>query len=133
MSDGAREFVIEAFAVWIAGRIREFAALLDPEVAWDLTAHPLPDVPDTGSGRDALLHHLRHYGEGWSDYEATLADAQAIGDDVVCVVRERVSMGGTATVLDRDLVLVWTVAGERLTCLRAFKTREDALAALGGA
>ena len=42
-------------------------------------------------------------------------------------------MRGTDVVLDRRLAIVWTVDGERLTRFRVFKTREDALAALGAA
>jgi ketosteroid isomerase-like protein len=125
------DLVTRAFAFWIDGPRARFVEMLDPEVSWDLTPHPLPDFPDTGSGRDALLHHLRHYAEGWSDYSVELRETHDARDDVVCVLYERVSMGGSDAVLDRHLVLVWTVDGERLTRLRAFPTREAGLAALG--
>ena len=133
MPKGNTDLTREAFAMWQAGRIAEFAAFLDPNVEWDISTHPLPDFPDAGSGRDAFLHHLGEYASGWLDYETSEVEVIEVGDDVVTVVHERATMRGSEVRLDRDIAIVWTVEGERFTRFRVFRTRDEALAALGGA
>jgi ketosteroid isomerase-like protein len=127
------DFVRAAFASWIGGRIDEFRALLDEDLAWDITEHPLPDFPNTGTGREAFLRNLGEYARGWVDYRAELAEAVDAGDDVIAVVHEWARMRDTGVDIDRDLVIVWTVADRRLTRFRVYRTREDALAALASA
>jgi ketosteroid isomerase-like protein len=125
------EIVRAAFAAWSAGRVEEFAGMLDPDLTWDIAAHPLPDFPDRGSGREPFLGHLAGYAAGWVDYEVSQADVIDAGDEVIDVLHERAAMRGTDVVLDRELVVVWTVAGDLLTRFRVFRTRAEALAALG--
>jgi ketosteroid isomerase-like protein len=124
------ELVMRSLDHWRSGRIAEWIETLDPDVEWDITAHPLPDWPKTGRGRDAFVHHVGEYVGGWTGYEPTVKEAIDAGDEVVLILFERARMRGSDTMLDRDLPTVWTVRDGRLALFRAFRTREDAIDAV---
>ena len=102
-------------------------ATIDPDIAWDISAHPLPDFPDRGSGRGAFVRHMADYFAGWTDYEATVQESIDVGDDVVLILHERARMRASDSILDRDLPVVWTVRNGRNVGFRVFKTRAEAL------
>jgi hypothetical protein len=58
----------------------------------------LPDLPDRGNGRDALMRHWADYFVGWNDYESTVAELIDGGDDVVLIVHERARLRGSDVV-----------------------------------
>ena len=122
--------LVEAFEQMMAGEPGPWLALIADDVAWDLSAHPLPDVPDTGSGREAAAALWATYASGWSDYRASVREAIPSDGNVVVVVRERVRMGETEVPLERDLIYVWTVDAGQVTLVRVFKTVEDARRAI---
>jgi ketosteroid isomerase-like protein len=130
MAGGELELVQRAFVPWRAGRMAEFGEFLDPKVSWDVSGHPLPDFPNTGSGADAFLRHMADYQAGWVRYEASEVETFQVGHDVGFVTNERVAMRDSDMTIERTMVVVWTVEGGRLTRFRIFDTRESALAAL---
>ena len=106
--------------------------MIDPNIGWDISTHPLPDVPNLGRGRDALLTDmLATYLAGWNDYSAEVKELIDAGDQVIMVLHETAKMGETNVPLDRDLVQVWTVRDGRLSFLRVFPTKAEALDATG--
>jgi len=121
------ELVRRGFEHWRAGRTGEWVATIDPDIAWDISAHPLPDFPDRGSGRDAFVRHMTDYFAGWTDYEATVQESIDVGDEVVLILHERARMRASDSILDRDLPVVWTVRNGRNVRFRVFKTRAEAL------
>jgi ketosteroid isomerase-like protein len=131
MSQENVEVVRQGFDDWRAGRIAEWAETVDLDIEWDTSAHPLPDFPDRGRGRDALVRHMYDYLAGWNDYEATPEEVLDGGDEVVLIVHERARMRGSDVILDRDLPTVWTVRDGRNVRFRVFKTRAQALEAAG--
>ena len=105
---------------------------LDPEVGWDISAHPLPDVPKRGRGREELLTQVfATYLGGWVDWRAELREAIDAGDDVVLVLRETARLRDSGAVLDREVAYVWTMRDERVVFLRVFRTKAAAFEALG--
>ena len=102
-----------------------------PTFAADVSAHPLPDFPNRGSGRDAFLRHLGDYVSGWNDYEVSSRELIDAGDEVVLILHERARMRDSDMMLDRDLPTVWTVRDGRAVRHRVFKTRAEALEAVG--
>ena len=131
MSQENVELVRRSFELWQAGRIDAWIDTIDADIEWDVSAHPLPDFPNTGSGRDALAGHMDAYLSGWNDYDVSIKEAIDGGDDVVLIMHERARMRGSDMVLDRDLPTVWTVRDGRAVRYRVFKTRADALEAAG--
>jgi ketosteroid isomerase-like protein len=132
MSQENVELVRQGLEYWRAGRIGEWIQTLDPDFDWDISAHPLPDFPDRGTGRDAWARHMAEYLAGWNDYEATVEELiDAGGSDIVLILHERARMRASDVVLDRDLPMVWTVRGGHSVRIRVFKTRAQALEAAG--
>jgi uncharacterized protein len=132
MSQENVETARKSFDLWRSGDLDAWVDTLDPNVGWDISTHPLPDVPNHGRGRDALLTVvLATYASGWNDYSAELTELIDAGDRVVAVLHETAKMRQTGVPLDRDLVQLWTVRDGRLTFLRVFRTKTEALEAAG--
>ena len=131
MSQENVELVRRSFELWQAGRVDAWIETIDAGVEWDISAHPLPDFPNSGIGRDALVGHMAAYLSGWNDYEVSNKETIDGGDDVIMIMHERARMRGSEMVLDRDLPTVWTVRDGRAVRYRVFKTRADALEAAG--
>jgi ketosteroid isomerase-like protein len=129
MSQENVEVVRASFELWRDGRMGEWIETLDADIEWDISAHPLPDFPDRGSGRDAFVGHMGDYLSGWTDYEASSKELIDRGDDVVVIMQERARMPDSDMMLDRDLPNVWTVRDGRAVRLRVFKTRTEAFEA----
>jgi ketosteroid isomerase-like protein len=125
------ELVRRGFEDFLAGRIREWMQTVDPDIEWDISAHPLPDFPDRGEGREALMRHMADYLAGWNDYQATVEALIDGGDDVVLIIHERARMRGSDAVLERDLPTIWTIRDRRAIRYRVVKTRAQALQAAG--
>ena len=131
MSQENVDVVRAGFELWCDGRMGEWIATLDADFEWDISAHPLPDFPDRGSGRDAFVGHMGDYLAGWVAYEPSSKEWIDRGNDVVLIMHERARMPDSDMMLDRDLPTVWTVRDGRPVRLRVFKTRAEALEAVG--
>jgi len=132
MSEENVEVVRRSFEMFAAGDLEAWAESFDPDVGWDISTYPLPDVPNRGRGRDALMNDMMAtYMSGWRNYSSELGELTDAGDEVVMVVHETAEMRGTGVAIDRDLIQVWKVRDGRLAFLRVFKTTEDAYEAAG--
>jgi ketosteroid isomerase-like protein len=131
MSQENVEVIRASFEFWRDGRTGDWIETLDADIEWDISAHPLPDFPDRGSGRDAFVGHMGNYLSGWTDYEASTKELIDRGDNVVVILYERARMPDSDMMLDRDLPTVWTVRDGRAARFRVFKTRAEALEAAG--
>ena len=126
------EAIRRSMELWLGGDLDGWLATIDPDVGWDISAHPLPDVPNYGRGRDSLIADmLTVYMAGWVDYSVELKESVDAGDDVVLVLHETAKMHESGVPLDRDLVHVWTMRDGVGTFLRVFKTKAEALDAVG--
>jgi ketosteroid isomerase-like protein len=123
--------VRSAFETMLAGDPEPWIALLAEDVRWDISAHPLPDVPDRGHGRAEAVQVWATYVSGWNAYRAEIAETTVAGDEIVALVHESVRMGETDVPLERDLVYAWSVSGGRVTLVRVFKTLDHARRAIG--
>ena len=131
MSQENVEVIRASFELWRNGRAGEWIGTLDADIEWDISAHPLPDFPDRGSGRDAFVGHMGNYLSGWTGYEASTKELIDRGDNVVVILHERARMPDSDMMLDRDLPTVWAVRDRRAVRFRVFKTRAEALEAVG--
>ena len=126
------EIVRRGFDRFLTSDLDGWLETIDPGFGWDTSAHPLPDVPDRGQGRDAWVTHLRTYMSGWNGYSAEVKEIFEAGDaEVVVVLHETATMRDSGVPLERDLVHLWTVRDGRGAYLRVFKTKAEALEAAG--
>jgi ketosteroid isomerase-like protein len=133
MSQENVELVRRSTELWFCGDLDAWVETIDPDIGWDISTHPLPDVPNHGRGREAFLTDmLGTYLSGWNDYSAELKElVDAGGDQVAVVLHETAKMRETGVTLDRDLVHLWTVRDGRGSFLRVFRTKAEALEAAG--
>ena len=132
MSQENVEATRSSYDLWLSGKFDAWAETIDPNVGWDISTHPLPDVPNRGRGRDAFLTDvMATYASGWNDYSAEMKELIDAGDLVIAVLHETATMRETGVSLDRDLVQLWTVRDGRLAFLRVFRTKGEALEAAG--
>jgi ketosteroid isomerase-like protein len=132
MSQENVEVVRRSTEEWLRGNLEGWLETIDPEIGWDISTHPLPDVPNRGRGREALMTDmLATYLSGWNDYSANIKEVSEAGEQVILVLRETATMRDTGVPLERDLVQLWTVRDGRGTFLRVFRTKEEALQAAG--
>ena len=131
MSQENVELVKRSFELFLRGDPEAWIETLHPDVGWDISAHPLPDVPNHGRGRDAFTDMMATYLSGWIDYSAELRELVEAGDEVISVLHETASMGETGVTLDRDLVQLWAVRNGRVIFLRVFQSKAEALEAAG--
>ncbi len=131
MSEENVELVRDAFRRF-QSRDQGWIDVLDRDVEWDISAHPLPDVSNRGRGRDRLLGEVfATYFSGWLDYTVEIRETVDAGDDVVIVLHETARLRGSDTGLDRELVQVWTMRNGLSVFFRVFPTKTEALEAAG--
>ena len=132
MSEANAEIMRRGFDLWNRGDLEGWLETIDPAIGWDISTHPLPDVPNRGRGREALTTDMfATYLSGWNDYSAELKEVFDAGEHVIVVLHETATMRDTGVPLERDLVQVWTVRGHKAVFLRVFQTMGDALEAAG--
>jgi ketosteroid isomerase-like protein len=101
------------------------------DVQWDLSAYPLVDLPNRGSGRDNLLETFARYLSGWRNYRPEVREYIDAGENVVVVLHETAGIAGSDADIERDVFQVWTLRDGRVVKWRVFETREEALEAAG--
>ena len=105
--------------------------ILDAEVEWDFSAYTGLDMPAQGTGAENYRRLLERYRRVWLDYHVELKELVDAGPEVVVVVHETARMKQTELLIERDLAQVLTLQDGKVTRLRLFRTRQEALAAVG--
>jgi ketosteroid isomerase-like protein len=132
MSEENVELVRRGFDLWKGGDLEGWLETIDPAIGWDISTHPLPDVPNRGQGRESFITDmLPTYMSGWNDYSAELKEVSGAGEHIILVAHETATMRDTGVPLERDLVQLWTVRGGKAVFLRVFRTQAEALEAAG--
>jgi ketosteroid isomerase-like protein len=130
MSEENVEVISGAFAAWLRGDDRWLEAV-DPEIEWDFSAYPLPDLPEHGKGRENFARLLAEFRASWVAYKNAAKELIDAGDQVVAVLHETIRARGSDVPLERDVAIVWTMREGRAVRYRAYRTREEALEAAG--
>ncbi len=126
------EVVRRGVELYLGGDIDRWLETIDPAIGWDISSHPLPDVPNRGRGREAFkTEMLATYMSGWNDYSGEVKEIAAAGEQVIVIVHETATMRDTGVRLERDLVHLWTVQEGKAVFLQVFRTKADALDAAG--
>lgn len=104
---------------------------MDPEVEWDVSAYPLPGAPTHGKGREGYVQWVTEWLGMWVHHESTVKEVVDAGNELVVVLRETVRARDSETPIERDLIQVVTVRGRRAVRFRYYRTRREALEAVG--
>jgi ketosteroid isomerase-like protein len=123
------ELVRSALEAW--NRQDEEAALqlFSPEVELDVSGRVLN--PDIYTGIDGFMRFRREIAEAWTRFELEIEDLFESGSLVVAFVR---SIGmGRASGIEVDFRSAWliTVSDQKITRLRLYRERKEALEAAG--
>jgi ketosteroid isomerase-like protein len=120
-----------AFDDFLAGR-RDFGAeLLDPDVEWDSSEMPVPDIADRYHGIEGVRRFWRDWLAAWEavEFDYELIDA---GDRVVALVDQR--MRGRSTGIEivfGKYAQVYTFRNGLIVHWRAYVSQAEALEAVG--
>jgi uncharacterized protein len=109
---------------------RDFEAVLglhSSDFELDISAHPVADFPNVGTGAEHLMGFFATYLAGFSDYTVEVTQIIDADDKVVASCHDTARLG--SGLVERDFAHVWTVTAGRVVRLQAFKTTEDALEA----
>ena len=111
---------------------REFWAMLDEHVVWDVRGRPMVDLDDVIVGREAVIEGSRRYWTTWDDYTLEVEELIDMGASVVVVVRERGRGKGSGAPIDERSAQVWTFRSARIIRWDIFPTRAEAIEAASG-
>jgi ketosteroid isomerase-like protein len=121
-------------AVFDAQRRRDwdaFPQLYDPEIEWDDVAGLWGDW-GTRRGFDDVRKAFLTWFEAFEQVEFRLeGNILQSGDDVIATQRISGRGRGSGLSVNQRITLIWTVRSGRVTRVRAFRERADALEAAG--
>jgi ketosteroid isomerase-like protein len=128
MSQENVEVVRRSFEAFNRGDYREALACFDAEVEYDLTHFPDGRVYH---GHAGVREAFRTWLGTWEDYRQEQDEVIDAGDEVVVAVRESGSGKGSGARLERPTFGVWTIERGKVTRIRFYASREEALDAVG--
>ena len=131
MSEENVEIVRGAYEAWGKGDSEAVIEAIDPEMEWDWSSYPLPDVTERGKGRENYLGFLAEFSASWGEHEITLTELIDVGEHVAVAIHEKMRASGRDLALERDIAHLCTLHGGRITEVRAYQTKAEALEAAG--
>jgi ketosteroid isomerase-like protein len=131
MSQENIELVRGAFERFLAGGSDFGVELLDPQVEWDATEHPVPELAVVYRGVEAVQQFWREWLAAWETvaFEYELLDA---GDRVLALIDQR--MRGRSTGIEvsvGEYAHLYTFRNGLIVHWRAYRNQRDALEAAG--
>jgi ketosteroid isomerase-like protein len=125
------ELVRAAFEKFLAGRSDFGVELLDPDVEWDASEIPAPDIGGVYRGPEGVRQFWREWLAAWEtvQFEYRLVDA---GDRVLALIDQR--MRGRSTGIEVPLgeyAHVYTFRDGLIVRWKAYMSQSDALQAVG--
>ena len=125
------ELVRAAFEKFLAGRSDFGVELLDPDVEWDASEIPAPDIGGVYRGPEGVRQFWREWLDAWEtvQFEYRLVDA---GDRVLALIDQR--MRGRSTGIEVPLgeyAHVYTFRDGLIVRWKAYMSQSDALQAVG--
>ena len=125
------EALRRGYEAWNRGDLGKVLELVDPDIEW----RPGEDAPEPGeaTGREGFRRFIESWTESFEELQIEPREVVVAGDHVVVVVVDQRGRGrGSGIELDITTVHVWRIRAGRAVGGYAFRTREEALAAVGG-
>jgi ketosteroid isomerase-like protein len=131
MSQENVELVRRAFEVFLAGKSQFGLGLSDPEIEWDASEVPVPDINGVYRGKEGVRQFWREWLAAWEtvQFEYELVDA---GDRVVALIDQR--MRGRSTGIEVSFgkyAQVYTFKDGLIVHWKLFMSQSEALEAVG--
>ena len=120
------EIVRRAVNAFLAGDLDGMFALADPALEFDNQTE-VPDLEGTFVGREGFVSMLAKIYEVFEDYRVEPLRFEARGDQVAVLLREVGRGRASGVEIDRQIVLVHTLAGEKVTRIEALLARHSDL------
>jgi uncharacterized protein len=131
MSQQNVELVREAFEVFLAGKSEFGVGLSDPEIEWDASEVPAPDIGGVYRGPEGVRQFWREWLAAWEtvqfDYELVEA-----GDRVVALIDQR--MRGRSTGIEVPFgkyARIYTFKDGLIVHWKLYMSQSEALLAVG--
>src|SRR6202035_769640 len=129
------DLVRSIYADWQHGdfslvdRESEWRDIFEPDFAW----HTRDNLPDAGvrKGYEGSVRLRDEWVEAFDDMHVDLDELIDAGDDVIAVARLCGCVRGSGHELDVQETQVWNMRDGRVTEVRAYLTRAEALKAVG--
>jgi ketosteroid isomerase-like protein len=126
MSQENMDFMRQAFEAFEEGDVRALARFLHPDVQWKAVEDPVPR-----RGFDGVLASLAAWFEVWEEAHVDLEELEDAGASVIAVVNMRGRHAGSRSEVSERFFQVWTMRDGRITSFHEYKTRHEALEAVG--
>jgi ketosteroid isomerase-like protein len=99
----------------------------------DIEWRPPSDEPDNAMrfGADAVTAYVSGWVSSFDDYSCGLDELSEHGDRVVASIHLHGRLGIQGQPLSIPLTQVWTVSNGQVVCVDEYRTRDEALAAIG--
>ena len=104
--------------------------LYDPGIEWEDVSGLWGDW-GTRHGRDGVREGFASWFKAFEDVTFTAEDYLDAGEHVVVATRIRGRGRGSGLEVDQPITLLWAVNGGRVTHVRGYRDRSDALEAVG--
>ena len=111
------------------GNIEALIRLCDPAFRLDMSDRVLN--PAVYEGHDGIRRFYAEVRDVWMSYTWEPEKLLESGERVLALLRSSGRGRGSGIEIERRTAMLWTVRGDRLTSLRFFRDRADALEAAG--
>ena len=129
MSGENVEIVRNGFEAWDRHDYEAAASHFSPDVEIDVTDRVLN--PAVYSGLDGAMRFRDEIAETWDEFHVEIEDVVSAGDEVVVLVRSSGLGRASGAQVDSRAAWVAAVREQRITRLRLYRDRSQALAAVG--
>jgi len=129
MSGENVEIVRNGFEAWDRHDYEAAARHFSPDVEIDVTDRVLN--PAIYSGLDGAMRFRDEIAETWDEFHVEIEDLVSAGDEVVVLVRSSGLGRASGAQVDSRAAWVAAVREQRITRLRLYRDRSQALAAVG--
>jgi len=102
---------------------------LDAEIEWHLRA----DLPDSRTlhGHEDVKQLVAEWTAAFEDFQTEPVEVSEVAGRTIAVLHARGSVRGSGQEVDMDEVWVFSWYGEKITEIREYRTKEEALRSLG--
>ena len=132
MSEENVEVVRGHIEAWHAQDAQRALSFCEPHVVWDTSRTGTLESAGVAYGHEALAESWRRYAGAFEDYRWEGLRVTDLGSGAVLAVMKETGRGkGSGVLVDRSLVVLYTVIGGRIARMTSFPSEQEALEAVG--